>query len=108
MPEPPGLPCRDSAAAVPTTWTCLSCGAIGDRQSCSACGAEAMPGSWVPVADLYRVVREGQELRSALRDALWTMDEAAGLLTPGMKAGTGAAKAKLKNGVDAAREALDA
>jgi hypothetical protein len=41
-----------------TFWTCLrlSCGAINDRQSCSVCGGECLPGEWVPVAerDRYR------------------------------------------------------
>jgi hypothetical protein len=35
-----------------TFWTCLrlSCGAINDRQSCSVCGGECVPGEWVPAA----------------------------------------------------------
>ena len=28
-------------------WTCLSCGCIGDQQSCRECGGESMPGTWV-------------------------------------------------------------
>lgn len=30
-----------------TVWTCMSCGGIGEAQSCWQCGAEARPGRWV-------------------------------------------------------------
>jgi hypothetical protein len=47
----------------------MSCGAIGDRQSCAACGAESMPGEWVPAAKRDELVAENERLRKALIDA---------------------------------------
>ena len=52
-----------------TLWSCMTCGAVGDRQSCRNCGAEAMPGEWVP-ADRYRgAVEERDRLRAAMERA---------------------------------------
>lgn len=42
-----GRSLADSPARVErTVWTCMSCGHISEGQSCSACGAECMPGQW--------------------------------------------------------------
>jgi hypothetical protein len=52
-----------------TFWTCLrlSCGAINDRQSCSVCGGECLPGEWVPVAERDRY-RDALERIAAIAD----------------------------------------
>ena len=50
-------------------WSCMSCGTIGHAQSCAACGAEAMPGEWVPkdVCDqLVEALRDADDLLRSL------------------------------------------
>jgi hypothetical protein len=49
-----------------TLWSCMACGAVGDRQSCHACGAEAMPGAWVPADQLQQMKAENERLRQTL------------------------------------------
>jgi hypothetical protein len=48
-------------------WTCMSCGVIGDAQSCGACGAGARPGRWV-------LAEQAEARERALREALERID----------------------------------
>jgi hypothetical protein len=52
--------------AMSTFWTCLrlNCGAINDRQSCSVCGGECVPGEWVPVAERDRYHEALKQIRA--------------------------------------------
>lgn len=58
-------------------------------------------------ADVFRIVREAADLRSALRDARHSMCDAHVLLSPGMKAGTAESKAKLAAAIEKANDALN-
>jgi hypothetical protein len=49
-----------------TLWSCMACGSVGDRQSCHACGAEAMPGAWVPADRLAGAVSALESIRDRL------------------------------------------
>jgi hypothetical protein len=33
-------------------WTCMSCGIVGESQSCFECGSEAQPGYWLRVENV--------------------------------------------------------
>lgn len=58
-------------AAVPLeVWTCMSCGGIGESQSCPACGAEAMPGRWVEKEWADRQLAEAKAHIAKLQGAL--------------------------------------
>lgn len=58
-------------------------------------------------ADLYKVIRVQEELRSALRTANTRLANAGAMLTPGMKAGVGQAKEICENGIIEIRSVLD-
>lgn len=48
-------------------WTCMSCGAIVEGQSCLSCGSEAMPGHWVRAEGGEPVIspEEGAQIESS-------------------------------------------
>lgn len=57
-------------------WTCMTCGVIGDRQSCGACGAESRPGRWVREAKLATAV---EALRFYADPTHWSANSSEGV-----------------------------
>jgi hypothetical protein len=53
-----------------TVWTCMSCGVIGDAQSCGDCGHEAMPGRWLEADGVERQLKDAWQQRDDARTIL--------------------------------------
>ena len=58
-----------------TVWTCMSCGEIGEGQSCGNCGHEAMPGRWLEARGVERQLKDAWRQRD---EALATREEPQG------------------------------
>jgi hypothetical protein len=53
-----------------TVWTCMSCGQIGDAQSCGNCGHEAMPGRWLEAESVEHQLKDAWQQRDDARTIL--------------------------------------
>lgn len=58
-----------------TVWTCMSCGAISDRQSCAECGAECRPGRWVNADEVLCRCGVHREMTCPYTRCRWDMGD---------------------------------